>query len=385
MLHYNKCEYIKENLLKKRIKSIVSFIIYRLCLLRRSERPAHDPPENSVAIVFLGALGDMVVLCGAAKKLKEAGKTLTLICKTDNEIAQFAQISCLFDEIIKLDIRGLKRFKHLSILHRMEFDTVFCAPLGRHILPDIYACAIKAEHRYFADTLQDCTSLRLKKASDKKADKLVSINSTHELDRYSEFVKACGFTDEAVEPFILSRPAQQRNKILAIFPGAGGGAQKRWHAEKFADVAKALTAEGLVSEVLILGNEADLYYCNKLYELLFENCNVRNLCAQTTISKLCDILSGCCLTLVNDSGGAHISVACKTPVIVISGMWQYGRFYPNLHCDGLVSVSDEQRFCQSCNSSRPLCCVSPAPCIENIDEAEILKQARLLIGRIYND
>ena len=383
MSHYNKCEYIKENLLKKSIKSIVSFIIYRLCLLRRSERPAHDPPENSVAIVFLGALGDMVVLCGAAKKLKEAGKTLTLICRSDSAIVQFAQISCLFDEMIELDIRGLKRFKHLSALRRMEFGTVFCAPPGRHILPDIYACAVKAEHRYFADTLQDCTSLLLKKEADKRADKLVSINSTYELDRYSEFIKACGFTDEAAEPFSLSGTARQRNNILAIFPGAGGGTQKRWHAEKFADVAKTLTAEGLVSEVLILGNEADLSCCNKLYELLSEDCNVRDLCAQTTISELCDILSGCCLTLANDSGGAHISVACKTPVIVISGMWQYGRFYSDQHCDGLVSISDEQRFCQSCNSSRPLCCPSPAPCIADIDEAEILKHARLLIGRIY--
>ena len=385
MSHYNKCEYIKENLLKKRIKRIVSFVIYRLCLLRRSERPACDPPENSVAIVFLGALGNMVVLCGAAKKLKEAGKTLTLICRADSAITQFAQISCLFDEIIKLDIRGIKRFKHLSALHRMEFNTVFCAPLGRHILPDIYACAVKAEHRYFADTLQDCTSLLLKKAADKKADKLVSINSTHELDRYSEFMKACGFTDEAAEPFSLSRLTRQRNNVLAIFPGAEGGTQKQWYVEKFADVAKILSSEGFVSEVLILGNETDLCCCNKLYELLCEDCNVRSLCAQTTIPELCDILSGCCLTLANDSGGAHISVACKTPVIVVSGMWQYGRFYPNQHCDELVSVSDEQHFCQSCNSSRPLCRLSPAPCIANIDETEILKQARFLIRSIYND
>lgn len=79
----------------------------------------------------------------------------------------------------KLDIRGLKRFKHLSVLHHMEFNTVFCAPPGRHILPDIYACAIKAEHRYFAYTLQDCTSLRLKKPQIKKPTSwLVSIVRT---------------------------------------------------------------------------------------------------------------------------------------------------------------------------------------------------------------
>lgn len=383
MSHYPKCEYIKENLFRKRIKNALSMVVYRLCLMCISKRPSHNN-ANSIAIVFLASLGDMVVLCGVAKTLKAAGKSLTLICKQGNGAAEFAQETALFDEIIELNINGIKRFSNLRMLRSLEFDAVFCAPLGRHILPDVYACAIKANKRFFPDTLQDCSSVWLKRAVDKRADKLININSIYELDRYSEFINSCGFTCAPADMYYLPTPLKERSDILAIFPGAGGGTQKQWECDKFAFVAKQLAEDGLISKVLVLGSDTDRACCNELYGMLHGYCDVQNLCASTSISDIVDILSGCCLTLANDSGSAHISASCKTPTLVICGMWQYGRFYPNPYCDNLISVSDEGDFCQSCYHSTPLCDCSPAPCISNIDELCVLEQAKALLGRKHN-
>lgn len=384
MSHYKKCEYIKTNSLKKRIKSIVSFIIYRICLLWKPKRPICKLSKNSVAIVFLASLGDLVVLCDVAKKIKESGKRITLICKRNNGTAEFARITNVFNQIIELDIKGINRFSNIRLLKELEYDYVFCAPLGRHILPDIYACAIKANMRFFPDTMLDCTSLHLKSIIDKRADKLLPINETHEQKRYTQFLKGCNLINEDVGTFYLDNTICSRNRTLAILPGAGGGMQKQWSVDNFAYIAEMLTQKRTISNVVILGTDNEKKCCAQLYDKISNSCDVNNLCGITDMAELIRILSGCCLALANDSGGAHISIACHTPTIVLCGMWQYARFYPNHSDNTHISIFARKKFCQSCYNSTPLCNISPAPCVSNIDKNLVLKYAEKLLGRTNN-
>ena len=375
----SKCKHIKENGLKTSIKKALSFVCYSM-LLPKPERPSGNPPENSIAVVFLASLGDLVAFCDAAQKLKASGKSITLICKRGNGTAEFAHITNLFDRIIELDIAGAKRVENLKLLKQLEVDAVFCAPLGRHILPDIYACAIKADHRLFPDTMLDCSLPSLKKRIDKFADKLVSITETHELKRYTEFLTACGLTDGEIRPFRFQLPPAVRGKTMAVFPGAGGGEEKQWGSWNFASVVQKLLEKGLINKAVILGTASDMECCDETYRSIQHNGEVENLCGKTDVHGLLDILQGCCLTLANDSAGAHLSIACGTPTMIICGMWQYGRFYPNPYLDsGCVSITDEKSFCQTCNSSRPLCDISPAPCLKGITARQIFERAADLL------
>lgn len=379
MLPLSKCKYIKVKWLKNCVKKALSFVCYSM-LLPKPERPSGNPPENSIAVVFLASLGDLVAFCDAAHKLKASGKSITLICKRNNGTAEFAHITNLFDRIIEVDIVGKKRVENIKLLKQLEVDTVFCAPLGRHILPDIYACAIKANHRLFPDTMLDCSLPSLKKRIDKFADKLVSITQTHELKRYTEFLTACGLINEEIKPFRFQLPPAVRGKTMAVFPGAGGGAEKQWGSRNFAYVVQKLLEGGLITKALILGTASDSTCCDEMYGLLNQDSVVENLCGKTDIQGLLDILQSCCLTLANDSASGHLSIACGTPTIIICGMWQYGRFYPNPYLDsGCVSITDEMNFCQTCNSSRPLCGISPAPCLNGITARQIFECAADLL------
>lgn len=379
MPFYPKCSYVKENRFKKQIKRIISFVIYFAVLLFRPKPPTKQVASNSVAIIFLASLGDLVVLCGAVKEMKACGKSITLICK-QGTAAEFAALTQLFDEIIEININGFERFRNIRKLAKIEVDTVFCAPLGRHILPDIYACAVKANKRLFPDTFLDCSLPSLKSKIDKRADKLIALTEINELKRYSDFLFACDLIKKEIRPFRFEQNVVANNSSIAIFPGAGGGKGKRWNVIKFAYVAKQLVLKGLVDKVLIFGEKYDAECCNELFQELNSCCRVENLCEKTTISELIEIVSNCCIALANDSGSAHISMACDTPTLIVCGMWQYGRFYPEpkLEKYHYIFLANDT-FGQSCNSSVPLCRQQPAPCVQEIKADIVLAQAERIL------
>lgn len=376
-----KCKYIKKSFFRGLAKKVMSYICYAF-LLKKSKKPASMPPKNSIAVVFLAALGDMIVFCDAAKKLKTAGKNITLICISGNGAAEFARITGLFDKIIEVDVRGKARAENLKMLKQIEVNTVFCTPLGRHILPDLYACAISAERRYFPDTMLSCSLPLLKKRVDSYADKLVPITQTHELKRYTQFLAACELCNDEIKPFRLDMPKADRGNTLAVFPGAGGGTEKQWGIQSFADVILTLLKKELIDKVLIFGTQFDSQCCDDLFKLLKGKEAVENLCGKTDINQLIEILGKCRISLTNDSAGAHLSVACGVPTVTICGMWQFGRFYPNPDVvTPFVSVDNSERFCQTCNSSKPMCGIYPAPCLHGIEPIVVAEYAASLLKR----
>lgn len=356
-------------------KRLLSALFYGMTL-RCSGRPKTPVDKDTVAVLSFGALGDLIVFCDAARRLKKAGKRLTLFCKTGNGTAEFARYTGLFQQVVELDLRGLHRLTALRRLRAMAFDTVFGAPLGRHILPDLCACLIQANHRYFPDTLQDCSLPRLKKRADRFADKLVPLTETLELKRYTAFFRACGLLAEEILPFRLDLPPLERDRTLAVFPGAGGGEGKKWPADRFAEAALRLVESGAADRVALLGSSGDAAACAALYDALSGRCDVENRCGQTDIAALAELLRRCGLTLANDSGSAHLSIACGAPTVVICGMWQPGRFYPDPYLDGsAVSAAAAGGFGQTCRYSVPRCSLTPAPCVGAVTVEQVVRAA----------
>ncbi len=371
-----KCVYAKKKSLAETLKWVLSYFVYSLLLwISKPKRPRSKPSEKSIAVIFLAAIGDFVVFCGAAEKLKAAGHSITLVCEKSGGIADYAAETRLFEKTVQLDTKGLHRATNIKTLHNIECETVFCAPLGRHILPDIYAFAIRANKRIFADTLLDCSHISLKKRADKLADVLIPVRETNELNRYTSFLNSCGLLTDEVEPFLLDKSHIPVGKTLAIFPGAGGGAEKQWQAERFAYVAEGLAAMGLISSVLILGTAQDARRCEQVNKLLENTCDVENLCGRTQIKDLKGIMKTCTLSLTNDSGSAHISISCGVPTVIVCGMWQYGRFYPNEKLDDIHVAIIADDFKQSCGCSVPCCKSDTAPCVAAVDKDKVLSKA----------
>ncbi|HTO90460.1 MAG TPA: lipopolysaccharide heptosyltransferase II [Candidatus Sulfotelmatobacter sp.] len=100
--------------------------------------------------------------------------------------------------------------------------------------------------------------------------------------------------------------------ILA--PGATYGPAKRWPAERFVAVGRALTARGLAVRVCGVGAEREI--CESVASAIAA---ARSLAGLTSLQQLARLCSGARLVVANDSGLAHLAAAVGAPTVVVFG------------------------------------------------------------------
>ncbi|HEY0455065.1 MAG TPA: lipopolysaccharide heptosyltransferase II [Verrucomicrobiae bacterium] len=121
---------------------------------------------------------------------------------------------------------------------------------------------------------------------------------------------------------------------FGINPGAAYGPAKRWPAENFSSVAKAVSNE-LDCGWVIFGSETDAETATMIAREIASAqragaAQVLNMAGKTSLRELCVWLRACSLLLTNDSGPMHVAAALDTPVIV-----PFGSTSPELTGPGL--------------------------------------------------
>ena len=92
-------------------------------------------------------------------------------------------------------------------------------------------------------------------------------------------------------------------------------AYKRWPAERWAEVASALAAQG--TSVVFVGDKADALAVAQITPSL--NGKFVNLAGKTTLRELASVLAACDLLATGDTGPMHVAVAVGTPVVALFG------------------------------------------------------------------
>jgi heptosyltransferase-2 len=116
--------------------------------------------------------------------------------------------------------------------------------------------------------------------------------------------------DRLVEEFALSR-----NAAVALCPGAEYGPAKRWPAEHFATLARALVAAG--KDIWLLGSHTDRSVCVEIESLVPKG--LVNLAGRTSLLDVVDVLSLADQVVSNDSGLMHVAAALDRPLIALYG------------------------------------------------------------------
>jgi heptosyltransferase-2 len=123
-----------------------------------------------------------------------------------------------------------------------------------------------------------------------------------------------------IDPGNLARlrerlPCLAAAPLVALLPGAAHGPAKRWPAEKFRELAAALVARG--ATVLVLGSAGE----RPLGEVIAaaDPGRVHNLCGDTGLDDVADLLSLVCAAVSNDSGLMHVAAAAGAHVVGIYG------------------------------------------------------------------
>lgn len=370
--------------LQKCIKLVCSFVIYRALLLMTLQRKPKKI-DADMAVVCLASLGDFITFCSVAQNIFKHGKSMVLICREGTGIEDFSQLTGYFQRVYAISVKPWRRIRNLRDLSHIQVKEVIAAPAERHILSDLYALTISAEKRSLPDTLQACSLPTLKKIVDRKIDNLIPVTALYELERYEEYLGQITQLELPLLPFQFSREQTRpkkdmNNPYIVVFPGASGGTAKQWPVERFAFILNHLY-EDMNCNVCICGTAAEQELGERLKMML--NAPAENCCGKTDLPTLKEILYHSLLVLANDSGGAHFSIACNAPTVIICGGWEYGRFYPNermpKNCRAMVPALNIHS-CMPCGKSRPDCVShGAAPCVQSVEKEGVLEEIERLL------
>ena len=103
---------------------------------------------------------------------------------------------------------------------------------------------------------------------------------------------------------------------VALIPGAEYGPAKRWPLKYYADLASRLVRVGL--KVWILGSKKE-YELGNAVSSPANHPNVINLCGETSLADVIDLLGAARVAVTNDSGLMHVAAAVGTHVMGIYG------------------------------------------------------------------
>ncbi|MBA3581029.1 MAG: lipopolysaccharide heptosyltransferase II [Gammaproteobacteria bacterium] len=107
-----------------------------------------------------------------------------------------------------------------------------------------------------------------------------------------------------------------KKPIVAMMPGAEYGPAKQWPLEYFAELAQQLAVQGY--QTWILGSTKDKPAGQMIVDLA-NITSVRNLCGETRLEDVIDLLASAQVVVSNDSGLMHIAAAVNVPVVAIYG------------------------------------------------------------------
>ncbi|MFD0822985.1 glycosyltransferase family 9 protein, partial [Micromonospora zhanjiangensis] len=98
----------------------------------------------------------------------------------------------------------------------------------------------------------------------------------------------------------------------ALHPGASDP-RRRWPAERFAEVADRLVADGY--DVYVTGAPDERPLADRVVEAA--RLPVRSLAGELSLSGLVGFLAGCAVLVSNDTGPVHVAAAVGTPTVGI--------------------------------------------------------------------
>ncbi|RKR89815.1 ADP-heptose:LPS heptosyltransferase [Micromonospora pisi] len=110
---------------------------------------------------------------------------------------------------------------------------------------------------------------------------------------------------------VVGDPAPDRPRI-ALHPGASDP-RRRWPAERFAEVAERLVADGY--EVFVTGTAQERDLADQV--VTAARAPVRSLAGELSLGGLLGFYTGCAVVVANDTGPVHVAAAVGTPTVGI--------------------------------------------------------------------
>ncbi len=162
---------------------------------------------------------------------------------------------------------------------------------------------------------------------------------------------------------LLARYGLGRAPAVAFMPGAAYGPAKQWPIEYFITLGKRIAAEG--GEIWVFGSKGERALGARIGGEI--GGAVHNLCGDTRLEDVVDLLSVVEAAVTNDSGLMHVAAAAGAPVVAIYGS-SSPAFTPPLTARRIIHY--QQLECSPCFERQ--CPLGHLRCLRDITPEAVL-------------
>lgn len=169
-----------------------------------------------------------------------------------------------------------------------------------------------------------------------------------------------------LERFGVTRDVTSATRWLGLNPGAEYGPAKRWPAERFIAVAKAVQGR-IDCRWLVFGGASDRPLAEAIVQAVP---GAVNLAGRTSLRELLQLLSVCRLLLTNDTGPAHVAAALGVPVVALFGSTAPELTAPGLPGDPRHRILRAPPPCAPCFRRK---CPVDLRCLRSLEPADVTR------------
>lgn len=280
------------------------------------------PPARAdrVLIIKLSALGDFVQALGVAKMIRDyhVGARVTLL--TTEPFEAFAN-ACPYFDIVEADGRTGEAAKTAQLLARLRsarFDVVY--DLQTNDRSGFYFQAMRPWPPLWSGIVQGCSHPHANPDRE----------SLHTLDRHFDQLRYAGYALEDGQPSPLPSVSWVRRALrdpprlqpeffgikapyVLMVPGASARhPEKRWPAEKYAELAGRIAARGLMPVVVGGADEREIGAL-----IASKERRAKIIVSRTDLFQLAALAERAAGSVGNDTGPMHLAAAAGCPCVVL--------------------------------------------------------------------
>jgi ADP-heptose:LPS heptosyltransferase len=268
-----------------------------------------DFPHRHILVIKLAALGDVVQAFGPFEAIRAAHPDARITLLTTPPYAAFLGASPWFDDIwVDTRPRALAAGAWLALRRRLiaaQFDRVYDLQTSDRS---------SAYYRLFWPGPRPDWSGIARGCSHPHANP--DRDSMHTIERQREQLEMAGvgaFPDPKTDWLVDNATASVDGPYALIVPGGSAGRpRKRWPAERFAQIAAAISERGLTP--VLIGGEADRGATGTVAENVPEVCD---LTGRTTLFDIFALGCGAEAAIGNDTGPMHLIARAGCPTTVL--------------------------------------------------------------------
>jgi ADP-heptose:LPS heptosyltransferase len=270
--------------------------------------PGRDPRDyERVLVIRLGALGDFVQSLGPMAAVRRHHRKAEIVLLTTTPFAALAKASPYFDAVW-IDTRpkwwqGLSWWGLIRKLRRGRFDRVYDLQTSQRSAR-YWSLMGRPE---WSGHVEGCSHPDL----DPKRDAL------HTIERQAGQLAAAGIekvplTDLSWVAASATRFSLPPRYVLIVPGGSAHRPEKRWPAEKFANLARWLVQQAVTP--VILGAAADGAIVK---DIMARAPDALNLCGKTSLADIVGLARGALGAAGNDTGPMHLIAMAGCPSLVL--------------------------------------------------------------------